>query len=277
MQQAFVRFMSSGLLATTSVLALGLVTPNLPKSAQLPHWLPSSDALASNSSSATPLTSAEIYEQVNPAVVTVILLDEDLNPLNHGGGSGFIVRADGLIMTNAHVVANNHAAVGVILADGSGFLADVVGFDRRGLDLAAIQLRGTHQLPVATLAASIGESRIGDTVYAIGSPQGIRNTLSSGIIGHIFTNQTEVMHSAAINPGNSGGPLLNGQGQVIGINTRLVGAPVVSPEGRMIGNARVGNGMGIAITADEIKTFMTVVRLGMAAPTPRSERVVSHR
>jgi len=274
MQQAFVRFMSSGLLATTSVLALGLVTPNLPKSAELPHWIPSSDALASSLSATTALTPAEIYEKVNPTVVTVVLLDENLNILDHG--SGFIVRADGLIMTNAHVVAGNHAAVGVILADGSSFLADIVGFDRRGKDLAAIQMQGTHQLPVATLA-SIGGSRIGDAVYAIGSPNGILNTLSSGIIGHIFLGQAEVMHSAAINPGNSGGPLLNGQGQVIGINTRLVGAPVVSPEGHMIGNARVGNGMGIAITTDEIRSFMTAVRLGLASPTPIQRQVASNR
>lgn len=275
MKQAFVRFMSSGLLATTSVLALGLVTPNLPKSAQNLSWIPNSDALASTPSTTTPLTPAEIYEQVNPTVVTVALLDEHHNILSNG--SGFIVRADGLIMTNAHVVNADHAAVGVILADGSSYLADIVGFDRRGLDLAAVQLRGTHQLPVATLAASIAESRIGDAVYAIGSPKGIRNTLSSGIIGNIADNQTEVMHSAAINPGNSGGPLVNKQGQVIGINTRLLGAPVMSSEGHVIGEAHITNGMGIAITADEIKTFMTVVRLGMAAPTPRTERVVSHR
>ena len=275
MKQAFVRFMSSGLLATTSVLALGLVAPNLPKSAQLSHWLPSSNALASTSSATAALTPAEIYEQVNPAVVTIVLLDEDQNLLSHG--SGFIVRADGLIMTNAHVVSADHAAVGVVLADGSSYLADIVGFDRQGNDLAVVELRGTHQLPVATLAASIGESRIGDAVYAIGSPQGIRNTLSSGIISNILADQTEVMHSAAINPGNSGGPLVNNQGQVIGINTRMLGAPVTSSEGNVIGTARTTNGMGIAITADEIRTFMTVVRLGIAAPTPRSERVVSHR
>lgn len=273
MKQAFVRFMSSGLLATTSVLALGLVTSSLPKSAQLSNWIPSSDVLASTPLAATALTPSDIYEQVNPTVVTVVLLDENLNILSNG--SGFIVRADGLIITNAHVVTENHAAVGVILADGSKFLADIVGFDRRGLDLAAVQLRGRHQLPVAPLA-SIDVSRIGDAVYAIGSPQGIRNTFSSGIIGNIASDKTEILHSAAINLGNSGGPLVNGQGQVIGINTRLRGAPVVSPEGNVIGIAHTTNGMGIAITADEIKMFVTAVRLGVAARIPLSERVSSN-
>jgi|GEM_PF-2715982 len=275
MKKAIARFMSSGLLATTSVLALGLVTPNLPKSAQLSHWIPNSQVLAATPSATTPLTPAEIYEQVNPAVVTVVLLDGNQNILSNG--SGFIVRADGLIMTNAHVVADNHAAVGVILADGSAFLADIVGFDRRGKDLAALQMRGTHQLPVATLAASIGGSRIGDAVYAIGSPRGIRNTLSSGIIGNIATDQTEVMHSAAINPGNSGGPLLNGQGQVIGINTKGRGAIVTSPAGEFLGMAHITNGMGIAISTDEIRSFMTAVRLGMASPTPTREQMASNR
>jgi serine protease Do len=274
MKQAFVRLMSSSLLATTSVLALGLVTPSLPKSAQLSSWIPRSDVLASTPLAAAALTPSDIYEQVNPTVVTVVLLDENLNILSNG--SGFIVRANGLIITNAHVVAEDHAAVGVTLADGSNFLADIVGFDRRGLDLAAVQLRGGHQLPVATLA-SIDESRIGDAVYAIGSPQGIRNTFSSGIIGNILPDQTEVMHSAAINTGNSGGPLVNRQGQVIGINTRLLGAPVVSPEGNVIGTARMTNGMGIAITADEIKMFVTAVRLGVTARKPLAERVSSNR
>jgi serine protease Do len=274
MKKAFVRFMSSGLLATTSVLALGLVTPSLPKSVQLADWVPSSEVLATT----TPLTPAEltpadIYEKVNPSVVTVFLLDENGNALS--SGSGFIVRTNGLIITNAHVVSSDHAVIAVVLADGSAIQADIVSFDRRGLDLAAIQLRGKHQLPVATLA-SIEDSRIGDDVYAIGSPRGIRNTLTSGIIGNIAADKTAVMHSAAINGGNSGGPLVNAQGQVIGVNTMILATPVMSPDGRNTGIPIPANGMGIAITADEVEAFMVAVRLGMSASAPQTEQVATN-
>jgi len=88
------------------------------------------------------------------------------------------------------------------------------------------------------------------------------------VVGFPNVDQTKIMHSAAINPGNSGGPLLNGQGQVIGINTTLVGAHVLDREGKVTGVARITNGMGIAISTNEIETFLTAVRLGITARTP---------
>jgi serine protease Do len=141
----------------------------------------------------------------------------------HGEGSGFIVRADGLILTNAHVV-NDAEEVVVKLTDRREYYAKVLGVDKL-TDIAVIKIDADH-LPVMTLSPP-QPPRVGDWVMAIGSPYGFENTVTVGVISATRRSlpgdssvpfiQTDV----AINPGNSGGPLINMRGEVVGINSQI--------------------------------------------------------
>ena len=140
-----------------------------------------------------------------------------------GMGSGFIVSDDGVILTNAHVVADA-ATVIVKLTDKREFKAKVVGIDKPS-DVAVLRI-DARNLPTVPLGDP-AEMQVGDWVLAIGSPFGFENSVTAGIIsaksrsladeGYVPFIQTDV----AINPGNSGGPLLNLKGQVIGINSQI--------------------------------------------------------
>ncbi len=146
------------------------------------------------------------------------------NPVpQEGMGSGFIVRADGVVLTNAHVV-NGATDVTVKLQDRREFKAKVVGVDKLS-DTAVLKIEGNN-LPVVPIG-NPNTTRVGEWVMAIGSPFGFENTVTAGIVsakarslpeeGYVPFIQTDV----AVNPGNSGGPLLNTQGEVIGINSQI--------------------------------------------------------
>ncbi len=138
-------------------------------------------------------------------------------------GSGFIVRADGLILTNAHVVSGADEVV-VKLTDRREFRAKVLGADKL-TDVALLKIAAAN-LPVVALATAQAP-RVGEWVMAIGSPFGFENTVTVGVIsatrrslpgdGFVPFIQTDV----AINPGNSGGPLINMRGEVVGINSQI--------------------------------------------------------
>ena len=142
-----------------------------------------------------------------------------------GAGSGFIIRSDGYIMTNNHVVEKADDIV-VRLKDGRSFKGRVVGRDNFS-DLALVKV-DAKDLPIAKLGDS-DKLRPGDWVIAIGSPLGLEQTVTLGIVsalGRTVSNIRAVQliqTDAAINPGNSGGPLLNIRGEVVGINTAIRG------------------------------------------------------
>jgi serine protease Do len=140
-------------------------------------------------------------------------------------GSGVVVDPSGVVLTNAHVV-ERATETEVVTADGRKHKAKIVGMDRR-TDLAVLRLQGGGPYP----AASLGDSdrvRVGDWVLAIGSPFGLQQTVTAGIISAKGRNITQgafddfLQTDAAINPGNSGGPLVNMQGEVIGINSAIL-------------------------------------------------------
>lgn len=149
-----------------------------------------------------------------------------------GGGSGFLVSADGMIVTNRHVVANDDVEYTVFLNDGSKHTAQVIARDPVN-DLAIIRINASS-LPFLQLAAS-DELKVGQTVIAIGNALAeFRNTVSVGVIsglsrsivaggGATQPEQLEevIQTDAGINPGNSGGPLLNLQGEVVGVNVAV--------------------------------------------------------
>ena len=140
-----------------------------------------------------------------------------------GQGSGFIVSADGIVLTNAHVVADA-SEVRVKLTDKREYKAKVLGFDKAS-DVAVLKI-DAKDLPVVKLPGS-DSAQVGEWVVAIGSPYGFENTVTAGIISakgrslpdgsYVPFIQTDV----AVNPGNSGGPLFNLKGEVIGINSQI--------------------------------------------------------
>jgi len=138
-----------------------------------------------------------------------------------GVGSGFVLTADGLIMTNAHVVDGADEVL-VTLTDKREFKAKIIGADKR-TDVAVVKIEATG-LPAVKLG-DVGKLKVGEWVMAIGSPFGLENTVTAGIVSakqrdtgdYLPFIQTDV----AINPGNSGGPLINMRGEVVGINSQI--------------------------------------------------------
>src|SRR5713226_10612085 len=179
---------------------------------------PGQDSLSTQSSLPSPgaLSSAlvEMFNTVQPSIVQVGIQ-------GRGGGTGVIWNPDGRIITNAHVVANEQAKIHVHLTDGRTLEAKVLHRDPR-LDLAMLKVNGDN-----LKALPIGDSsrlRIGEWVFAIGHPWGQRWALTAGIVSTIGTvklakNLTTqyIKSDVQLAPGNSGGPLLNADGQVIGV------------------------------------------------------------
>ncbi|MCW6038412.1 trypsin-like peptidase domain-containing protein [Spirulina subsalsa FACHB-351] len=184
-------------------------------------------------------TNIWVYEQTSPAVVFL--------EGKQGHGSGSIIRADGLILTNAHLV-DSEQNVRVILADGRRLQAKVIRLDR-DLDLALLQIPSVGHLPTLPLASG-GSVRVGQRVFAIGNPFGqFQGTFTTGIVSRLDSEQGFIQTDAAINPGNSGGPLLNSQGELIGVNTAIY------THGGNGGNV----GINFAIALDSIQTFLATL------------------
>ena len=156
---------------------------------------------------------------------------ESQTRIEQSQGSGFIF-GDGFVMTNAHVVNGSEKLV-VGLSTGRKFKAKLIGQDLL-TDLAVIRLQGKGPWPKAKLGDS-SKIKVGDWAIAVGNPFGLENTVTLGIISNLNRNVSQlgiydkkfelIQTDAAINPGNSGGPLLNSQGDVIGINTLIRSGP----------------------------------------------------
>ena len=148
--------------------------------------------------------------------------------VERGTGSGFIISADGVILTNSHVI-DGADKVTVTLTDGRAFPGQVIGTDSI-TDMAVVKI-AAQNLPTVTLGNS-EQLQIGEWAIAIGNPLGLDNTVTTGIISATGRNSSQIgvgdkrvdfiQTDAAINPGNSGGPLLNAKGEVIGINTAII-------------------------------------------------------
>ena len=200
-------------------------------------------------------TVSQIVQNVKPSVVSI----KAEGSSGSGTGSGFIYREDGYIVTNNHVAAPaiNSGKLTVYLEDKTSFVAKLVGRNA-SYDLAVLKIDATGLKPVI-----IGDSNainVGDLTVAFGSPLGLTGTVTSGIVSAINRPVTAggaddqsfisaIQTDAAINPGNSGGPLVNGQGQVIGVNSAI---------------ATLGNG-----------TQSGSIGLGFAIPINQAQRVIT--
>ena len=195
----------------------------------------------------------DIYDRVSPAVV--LITASSLNPyqpsdrVSRVAGSGVILDAAGLVLTNSHVVFGRQA-ITVTLDDGTTLPSQLVGIDPV-FDLAVLRISkpSTGTLPVAPVGDS-SRLRVGEEVLAIGNPLGLEQTLTRGIVSAInrilpdasFSLMEPLIQTdTAINPGNSGGPLLNRCGEVVGITTAIL------PDTQ---------GIGFAIPVDLVKAVL---------------------
>jgi S1-C subfamily serine protease len=200
-----------------------------------------------------------LYQAINPGVVAIRALTEE----GGGLGTGFVWDNQGHIVTNFHVV-DSATDLEVDFPSGFKTRADVLGFDT-DTDLAVLKL---NQLPPELVVLTLGDSHdlaVGQTVIAIGNPQGLNGTMTQGIIsalgrtldsmhfapgGGAFATGNIIQTDAAINPGNSGGPLINLNGEVVGINS------AISTTNIDISGQPVNSGLGFAISIDTIKNVI---------------------
>jgi putative serine protease PepD len=215
----------------------------------------------------TATTATAAAAKAAPSVVTIYVAGAG----GSGSGSGVVLTADGYVLTNNHVVADS-STVQVRTADGALYDAEIVGTDAAS-DLAVLRLAGAEDLTPATFADS-DEVQVGDVAVAIGAPLGLSNTVTDGIISAtgraVATGGTPdeatvidaIQTDAAINPGNSGGALVNGAGEVVGINTAIATVAGGVPGGQ----AQSGNiGVGFAIPSNHAeRVAREIVETGSA-------------
>ena len=194
-------------------------------------------------------TIIQVARTASPAVVSVVRDD--------GSGSGVILRNDGVIITNAHVVGNARN-VQIGLADGRILDGRVLGGDP-SVDVAVVRVKGTG-LPVAALGDS-DRLEVGQAAIAIGNPLGLDRTVTSGVVSAVNRDPSGIgldgliQTDAAISPGNSGGPLLDSQARVIGINTVVIRAP---------GSEGLGFAVPINLATDVVEQVLTTGKVTRA-------------
>jgi S1-C subfamily serine protease len=192
----------------------------------------------------------QLYNTVSPGVVSIYVTINNQGQTGEAAGSGFIFDQSGDIVTNNHVVENANLVV-VRFQDGSEAEGQIVGTDPYS-DLAVVKVK---QLPDTAQVLPLGDSdtvRTGEWAVAIGNPFGLNSSMSIGIISAVgrtipslaasFSIPMAIQTDAAINPGNSGGPLLNLQGQVIGVNAQIAA-----------GSGGANAGVGFSIPANIVR------------------------
>jgi S1-C subfamily serine protease len=245
---------------TLAIVAIALVACGVPLvSSPTVETAPTATPTLSRQAPAAPAPSSDgleaeveaVYAQASPAVAfitsRIVTYDFFMQAVpQEGTGSGFVYDGEGHIVTNYHVVENAES-VSVALAGGQTLDATIVGVDP-STDLAVLQI-DADSLPAALTLADSDGLRVGQFVVALGNPFGLAHTLTVGVVsslGRIIQSPDgrfigeAIQTDAAINPGNSGGPLLNMEGQVIGVN-----AQIVSP-------SQASAGIGFAIPSNAV-------------------------
>lgn len=182
-----------------------------------------------------------VYERINPAIVLVeAQLIDGLS-----SGTGCIINKGGIILTSSHVV-EKASHIEVTTSKGETYSAEVIKSENQNKDLALLRIKPNKPLPTIKLGDS-SIVKVGQKVLAIGNPFGFNGTLTTGIVSRIDYERNKIQTDAAINPGSSGGPILNANGEVIGISQSIF-----NPD-----NNKSNIGIGFAVPANEVKKLVS--------------------
>jgi putative serine protease PepD len=194
------------------------------------------------------MTARQVYDSAHQSVAHI----RSATAAGEATGSGFVVSADGLIVTNYHVVEGGEQVTVRIGTDSTDRAATVVGADpSKDLALLRVDTGGARLQPLSLADSS--KVGVGDATYAIGNPYGLDDTLTTGVISALHREIqapdgspiTDALQTdAALNPGNSGGPLFDGQGRVIGVNSQIASG----------GGGNVG--IGFAVPSNTVRDFL---------------------
>lgn len=191
------------------------------------------------------LINISVYERINTAIVAIEANLAD----GFSAGTGCVIRSDGVILTGSHVI-DEAKEIDVTTSDGKVYKASVLAKMGKNNDLALLKISPKSRLRTIAFGDS-SDVKVGQKVLAIGNPFGFSGTLTSGIVSRIDYAKGRIQTDAAINPGCSGGPLLNSQGEVIGISQSIY-----NPDNN-ISNI----GIGFAIPVNEAKKFIETANL----------------
>ena len=191
------------------------------------------------------LININVYERINPAIVAIEANIAD----GFSAGTGCVIRSDGVILTGSHVI-DGAKEIDVTTSDGKIYKASVLAKMGKNKDLALLKIVPKSRLRTISFGDS-SDVKVGQKVLAIGNPFGFSGTLTSGIVSRIDYAKGRIQTDAAINPGCSGGPLLNSQGEVIGIYQSIY-----NPDNN-ISNI----GIGFAIPINDAKKFIETANL----------------
>lgn len=183
-----------------------------------------------------------VYDKASPSIVDI---DAEL-PDGVSSGTGCIVDSSGIILTSSHVIENSDD-IKVTIPEGKSYKATLTALIGENNDLALLKIKPEKQLVPIKFADST-KVRVGQKVYALGNPFGFEKTLTTGIISRIDKEMNKIQTDAVINPGSSGGPLLNTNGEVIGINQSIY-----NPD-----NNRSNIGIGFAVPSNVAVKFIAV-------------------
>ena len=204
------------------------------------------------------LINISVYERINPAIVAIEANLAD----GFSAGTGCVIRSDGVILTGSHVI-DEAKEIDVTTSDGKVYKASVLAKMGKNNDLALLKISPKSRLRTIAFGDT-SDVKVGQKVLAIGNPFGFSGTLTSGIVSRIDYAKGRRQTDAAINPGCSGGPLLNSQGEVIGISQSIY-----NPDNN-ISNI----GIGFAIPVNEAKKFIETANLDNSNLTAKKKFVM---
>lgn len=188
------------------------------------------------------MVNVTVYEKINPAIVLVEAQMLD----GISSGTGCIINKSGIVLTSSHVV-DKASYIEITTSKGEVYKAEIIKKDAETGDLALLKIQPNKPFPSTIKLGDSSLVKVGQKVLAIGNPFGFNGTLTTGIVSRIDYERNKIQTDAAINPGSSGGPILNANGEVIGISQSIF-----NPD-----NNKSNIGIGFAVPANEVKKLVS--------------------